>query len=239
MRTRPITLDALIFAIKGEIVSFFIELLELTDESRVELESLPKIQDMLNGRMTLEEYKAFMTDIYHVVWHFCPIMAAAASRCSDDFVEVRQHLYHNIEEEKGHENMVLDDLKALGVDPDTVKASKASYSVQTMIAYNYHTVERVHPCTVIGMLYALELISSVYSGQLATSISLSLDLPMSKGFTFLDSHSAMDLDHIAALRELLQTIKDPKVQEIIIDAIRINFYMFVQFLDKDVPRLRP
>jgi pyrroloquinoline quinone (PQQ) biosynthesis protein C len=210
----------------------------LTDANRVELEGLPKIQEMLNGKMTQEEYKAFLMDIYHVVWHFCPIMATAASRCSDEFSEVRSHLYHNIEEEKGHENMVLDDLKAFGVDADAVRANKPSAPVLAMIAYNYYTSERVHPCTVIGMLYSLELISSVYSGQLATSISLGLDMPIAQGFTFLDSHSAMDLDHVAELRELLQKIEDPEVQEIIIDAIQMNFYMFIQFMEKDVPRVR-
>jgi pyrroloquinoline quinone (PQQ) biosynthesis protein C len=211
-------------------MSFFIRLLETTDARRVELEALPKIQEMLNGKMTREEYKTFLLDLYHIVWHFCPIMAAAASRCPDEFKEVRYHLYHNIDEEKGHEIMVLDDLKAFDVDPDMAKKSTPSHAVQAMIAFNYYTCERVHPCSVVGMLYALELISSVYSGQLAASISLGLDMPVTKGFTFLDSHSAMDLNHVAELRELLQTIRDPHVQDIIINAIQMNFYMFIQFM---------
>ncbi len=211
-------------------MSFFIRLLETTDANRCELEGLPKIQEMLNGKMTREEYKAFLMDLYHIVWHFCPIMAAAASRCPDDFKEVRYHLYYNIDEEKGHEMMVLEDLKAFGVDADTVRASVPSHAVQAMLAFNYYTCERVHPCSVVGMLYGLELISSVYSGQLATSISLGLDLPITQGFTFLDSHSAMDLDHVAELRKLLQTIHDPHVQDIIINAIQMNFYLFIQFM---------
>lgn len=211
-------------------MSFFIKLLETTDASRCELEALPKIQDMLNGKMTREEYKTFLIDLYHIVWHFCPIMAAAASRCPDQFAEVRYHLYHNIDEEKGHEKMVLSDLEVFGVSEDVVKSTPPSYPVQAWIAYNYHACERIHPCCVIGMLYALELISSVYSAQLATSISLGLDMPLPHGFSFLDSHSAMDLDHVAELRELLQTIDDPATQETIINAIQINFYLFINFL---------
>lgn len=214
-------------------MSFFIELLETTDANRCELEGLQKIQDMLNGKMTREEYKTFLTDLYHIVWHFCPIMAAAASRCPDQFADVRYHLYHNIDEEKGHEKMVLEDLKVFGVDADTVMSSRPSYAVQTLVAYNYYASERIHPCCVVGMLYALELISSVYSGQLATSISLGLDMPLPDGFSFLDSHSAMDLDHVAELRELLQTIEDPAVQAIIINAIKVNFYLFIAFLETE------
>ncbi|HEV7619452.1 MAG TPA: iron-containing redox enzyme family protein [Burkholderiaceae bacterium] len=211
-------------------MSFFIRLLETTDANRCELEGLPKIQEMLNGKMTREEYKAFLIDLYHIVWHFCPIMAAAASRCPDEFKEVRYHLYHSIEEEKGHETMVLNDLKVFGISAETVQASVPSYAVQAMLGYNYYTCERIHPCSVAGMLYGLELISSVYSGELATSISLGLDMPLPHGFTFLDSHSAMDLDHVAELRKLFQTIHDPHVQEIIINAIQMNFYLFTEFM---------
>jgi pyrroloquinoline quinone (PQQ) biosynthesis protein C len=212
-------------------MSFFIRLLETTDANRCELEGLQKIQDMLNGKMTKEEYKTFLMDLYHIVWHFCPIMAAAASRCPDEFVDVRYHLYHSIDEEKGHEKMVLDDLLVFGVDAETVKAAPVSHPVQALLAYNYYASERIHPCCVVGMLYALELISSVYSGQLATSISLGLDMQPPYGFSFLDSHSAMDLDHVAELRELLQTITDPAVQDIVINAIQMNFYLFIAFLE--------
>lgn len=212
-------------------MSFFIRLLEMTDANRCKLEGVQKIQDMLNGKMTRDEYKAFLMDLYHIVWHFCPTMAAAASRCPDQFKDVRYHLYHSIEEEKGHEDMVLADLEVFGVDADTVRASPPSYPVQAMLAYNYYTSERVHPCSVVGMLYALELVSSVYSGQLATSISLGLDMPLPQGFTFMDSHSAMDLDHVAELRELLRTIEDPQVQDIIINAIQMNFHLFIQFME--------
>jgi pyrroloquinoline quinone (PQQ) biosynthesis protein C len=213
-------------------VSFFIELIEATDTSRRDMEALPKVQDMLNGRMSETEYKAFLMDLYHVVWHFCPIMAVAASRCNDQFIDVRYHLYHNIEEEKGHENMVLNDLAHFGVDADVVRASMPSSSVQAMVAYNYHVSERVHPCCVLGMLYVLEIISSVYGGQVASSIAGGLHKSLPDGFSFLESHAAMDLDHMAKLRALLQTIDDESVQNMVINAIHMNFYLFSQFLSQ-------
>lgn len=211
-------------------MSFFIRLIESTDTSRRELEALPKVQDMLNSRMSKEAYKAFLTDLYHIVWHFCPTMATAASRCSDEFIDVRHHLYNNINEEKGHEKMVLNDLAAFDVNTEWVKSSAPSYPVQAMIAYNYHAAERIHPCTVLGMLYVLEIISSVYGGQVATSISKGLNMELPDGFTFLESHASMDLDHMAKLRTLLQTIKDERIQEIVINSIHMNFYHFIQFL---------
>jgi pyrroloquinoline quinone (PQQ) biosynthesis protein C len=213
-------------------MSFFIELIEATDTSRREMEALPKVQDMLNGRMSEEDYTIFLKDLYHIVWHFCPIMATAASRCPDKFIDVRYHLYHNIDEEKGHENLVLNDLAHFGVDIISVKTSPPSFSVQAMIAYNYYASERIHPCCVIGMLYVLEIISSVYGGQVASSIANGLHKSLPDGFSFLESHASMDLDHMAKLRELLQTIDDAAVQEHVIHSIHMNFHLFSQFLSQ-------
>lgn len=213
-------------------MSFFIELIESTDNSRRAMEALPRVQDMLNGRMSREAYKTFLMDLYHIVWHFCPTMAAAASRCPDEFIDVRQHFYESILEEKGHESMVLKDLAAFDVRPELVTASPPSYAVQSMIAYNYHASERIHPCAALGMLYVLEILSSVYGGQVATSISKGLKMELPEGFSFLESHASMDLDHMAKLRTLLQTIRDEPTQKVVINAIHMNFYHFSQFLSQ-------
>jgi hypothetical protein len=76
----------------------------------------------------------------------------------------------------------------------------------------------------------LEWISSVYAGQLASAIALGLQMSQEAGFTFLYSHVAMELDHVAELRALLQTMNDSAMQKIIIDAIQMNFYLFITFM---------
>src|SRR3954462_14856712 len=124
-------------------MSFFITLVELSDASRRSLEEIPKMHTMIHEGLPLPEYQAFLHDLYHIVWHFCPIMAAAASRCADEFVDVRYHLYHNIDEEKGHEKMLLEDLKVFGVDAETVKCTPPTFPVQAWIAYNYYACERI------------------------------------------------------------------------------------------------
>src|SRR5688572_28868829 len=97
-------------------MSFFITLVEMTDASRREIETVPKVHSMINHGLPLAEYQAMLHDLYHIVWHFCPIMAAAAARCDDRFRDVRFELYGRIEEEKGHEAWVLEDIEAVGGD---------------------------------------------------------------------------------------------------------------------------
>jgi pyrroloquinoline quinone (PQQ) biosynthesis protein C len=126
--------------------------------------------------------------------------------------------------------MVVADLKTFGMDEKIVVSTPPSAPVQAMIAYNYYAAERIHPCTVLGMLYVLEIISSVYGGQVAHSIAEGMDMPLPEGFTFLESHASMDLDHMANLRTLLGTIHDPEVQQTVTSSIEMNFYLFIAFL---------
>jgi pyrroloquinoline quinone (PQQ) biosynthesis protein C len=210
-------------------MSFFITLIETTDASRRELEAEPKIHSMIHHGLSLPEYRAFLHDLYHIVWHFCPIMAAAASRCDDRFHSVRHELYERIGEEKGHEEWVMDDIRATGGDPERTRSIAPSAPVQSMIAFNYWSAERQHPCAVLGMLYQLEVISSVYGGRVAGAIAKAIGRDVeSGGFRFLTSHASMDQDHMAKLNVLVKTISDAGAQAAIVNSTRVNFHQFGQ-----------
>lgn len=213
-------------------MSFFITLVEMTDSSRRELELVPKVHSMIHHGLPLAEYKAFLHDLYHVVWNFCPVMAAAAARCDDRFRDVRYELYERIEEEKGHEAWVLEDVEAMGGDVSHVKANAPSAPVQALIAFNYWAADRVHPCSVLGMLYMLEVVSSVYGGRVADSIAHALKRDVDAGgFKFLSSHATMDVEHMAKLNRLVKTIGDPEAQRAIINSTRVNFYQFSKMFE--------
>jgi pyrroloquinoline quinone (PQQ) biosynthesis protein C len=208
-------------------MSFFITLVEDSDAGRRALEDEPRVHAMIHHGLKLEEYRAFLHDLYHIVWHFCPVMAGAVARCGDEFRDVRYALYERIEEEKGHESWVLEDIEAMGGDVAAARANPPSAPVQAMIAFNYHGAERVHPCSVLGMLYMLEVVSSVYGGRVSDSIARALGRDVSGGgFRFLTSHATMDVDHMASLNKLVKTIADPGAQRSIINATRVNFFQF-------------
>lgn len=208
-------------------MSFFIELIEMTDANRRELEMIPKMHSMIHHGLTLAEYRAFLHDLYHIVWHFCPIMAVSAARCDDRFAQVRYELYERIDEEKGHEAWVLEDIETIGGDVAGAKSNPPSAPAQAMIAFNYHGAERVHPCSVLGMLYMLEVVASVYAGRVSDSIAHAIGRDVEGGgFKFLSSHSTMDVEHVAKLNVLLKTVEDPVAQNAIINSTRVNFYQF-------------
>ena len=210
-------------------MSFFLTLIESTDAQRRALEAVPKVHAMINHGLTLPEYRAFLHDLYHIVWHFCPIMANAASRCDDELRGVRYDLYRRIAEEKGHEEWVLEDVRAVGGDVDAVRSTPPSVPVQALIAFNYYSADRINPCAPLGMLYTLEVVSSVYGGRVSDSIAREIGRRVEDGgFKFLSSHAELDLDHMADLNKLIKTIDNSAAQQAIINSTRVNFYQFSQ-----------
>src|SRR5256886_7161526 len=191
-------------------MSFFIKLVELTDAERRELENAPKIHSMIHQGLTRDEYCRLLHNLYHIVWHFCPVMAVAAARCDDRFRGVRHELYERIGEEMGHEAWVLEDIEALGGDVREAREKLPSAPAQAMIAFNYYGAERVHPCSVLGMLYMLEVVSSVYGGRVSESIAHALGRDVDTGgVKFPSSPATPGQDHPAQLKALVKTIAAP------------------------------
>jgi heme oxygenase len=76
------------------------------------------------------------------------------------------------------------------------------------------------------MLYALEVIASVYGGPFASAIQESLLLDGERGVSFLASHATMDAKHMAELREVLNRVEDEAAREAIVEATLVNFHHF-------------
>jgi pyrroloquinoline quinone (PQQ) biosynthesis protein C len=215
-------------------MSFFITLVESSDAHRRAIERMPKVNAMVHKGLTLPEYRAFLRDLYHIVWHFCPIMQVAVDRCDESLAAVRCDLLERIQEETGHDAWVIDDIVAVGGDPARARVEAPSIPVQAMIGFNYYAAERVHPCSVLGMLYVLEVIASVYGGKAADAIARANGRKTSAGgFRFLSSHATMDADHMAKLNVLLKTIDNPAAQAAIVNSTRVNFHQFGQLFTEE------
>lgn len=209
--------------------AFFLDIVEKTDESRRAFETNPRIVDIVANGLPVERYRRLLLEIYHVVYHFNPTCAAAASRI--DNAAVRYFLYEHMMEEKGHEEWVLADLNFVGVSREAALAYQPSTAMLTLNGYNYWMADRRHPCSVLGMLYALEVIASVYGGPIAAAITESLLLQDDQGITFISSHVTMDAEHMADLRLILNKIEDPEAQSAIIESVKVNFEQFTRVLE--------
>jgi pyrroloquinoline quinone (PQQ) biosynthesis protein C len=212
-------------------LSFFAELVTRTDEDRRGFETHPVVVAAVADGMSVERYRALLLELYHVVWHFNPVCAAAASRMDDRLQPVRHFLYEHMHEETGHEDWVLNDLQAIGVAPEVSRAHAPSVHTLALNGYNYWAADRRHPCSVLGMLYALEVIASVYGGPFASAIREALLLDGQQGVSFIDSHATMDAQHMAELRTLMNRVHDDEALAAVVESTRVNFHHFTRIIE--------
>lgn len=211
--------------------AFFSELVMRTDEARRAFETHPVVLDAVANGMQVERYRKFLLELYHVVWHFNPVTAAATSRIADSHRQIRYHLYEHMHEESGHEEWVLNDLDAVGVTPQDTRAYPPSIDTLALCGYNYWAADRGNPCSVLGMIYALEVIASVYGGPFASAIKESLLLEGERGISFIGSHATMDMEHMASLRTVLNTIEDEPARSAIVESTMVNFHLFTRIFE--------
>jgi pyrroloquinoline quinone (PQQ) biosynthesis protein C len=81
------------------------------------------------------------------------------------------------------------------------------------------------------MVYALEVVASVYGGPLTSAISESLLLADERGISFISSHATMDAEHMAELRVILNKINDEAAQEAIVESTEFNFHQFGRVIE--------
>jgi hypothetical protein len=118
-------------------LSSFAELIMRTDEDRRAFETHPVVVDAVAQGMTVERYRALLLELYHVVWHFNPVCAAAASRMgtpADEALQpIRHFLYEHMFEETGHEQWVLNKLDGEAALAAVVESTRVNFHHFTRI----------------------------------------------------------------------------------------------------------
>ena len=211
--------------------NYFLDLVSRTDESRREFENHPVVMDAVAHGMSVERYQRLLLELYHVVWHFNPICAAAASRMGDAYQPIRYFLYEHMQEESGHEQWVLNDLQAMGVSRAEGLSHAPDVHTLALNGYNYWAADRRHPCSALGMLYALEVIASVYGGPFTSALKERLLLDGEQGVSFIGSHATLDAEHLAELRLILNRLPADESRDAVVESVQVNFHHFTKVIE--------
>ena len=99
------------------------------------------------------------------------------------------------------------------------------------MGYNHWAAERPHPCSVLGMLYSLEVIASVYGGPFASALREALLLDGNVGVSFIESHATLDGHHMADLRNILNQVAGAAARAAVLQSARVNFHHFTRIIE--------
>lgn len=203
-------------------MNFFNQLKEATRPQSELLVGCDMVQAALNADMSVEYYVAFLNQAYHHVRHTTPLLMAAGSRIPAEKEWLRNALAEYIEEEVGHQEWILNDIAACGYDADKARHSVPNRATEMMVAYAYHIIDRVNPVGFFGMVHVLEGTSINVADRAADGIAITTGLP-ANAFSYLRSHGALDIEHVAFFEGLMNRIDDPRDQHLITHCAK-NFY---------------
>ncbi len=203
---------------------------------RKELYSVPQLMDGLKGNISRETYIAYLTQAFHHVRHTVRFLMAMGVHLPESKKWLHDAIAEYIEEEKGHEEWILNDISAAGGDKERARNATPNLETQVLVAYNYDYIARKNPVGFLGMVFMLESTSIQIANNGADALKAKLNLPQT-AFTYLYSHGALDIEHMKFFEQLVNRITDPADQAAIIEVAQNAFRLFANVL-RSIPHVQ-
>ncbi len=176
---------------------------------------------LLQHQRARELFPRCLTVSYHVSRSMVPLMEAALERAQDlapdDPVAagLAAYLEHHIPEEMHSDEpggAVVDDLAALGLDPDKVRALPVTPQIGELVAEQLAWISDDHPVAILGFL---ELEAHQADRATIERLIERTRLPR-EAFSQLLLHARLDLVHAAELHRVLDSLPlEPEHEQLI------------------------
>jgi pyrroloquinoline quinone (PQQ) biosynthesis protein C len=217
-------------------MSNFQQLMQKTAPARQQFMEIPLIQEVVRKGASKDLYLDFLTQAYHHVKCTAPLLASAAGRCSVDDYVYQAALFEYIDEERGHELWILEDINALGGDAEEVRRSAPRLPCKLMVGHAYYLIDRVSPYAMLGMIHVLEGMAVALASKAVSAIRSSIASTSDEGFKYLTTHSDLDIAHAEFFEGLIDKIDRRHLPLVIGTAI--DFYKLYGDLFRELDQRR-
>ena len=206
-------------------MNFFDQLQEQTKAEREYLLSAPIIAQVMAGTVSPASYVAFLGQAYHHVKHTVLLLMACGARLPERLEWLREAIADYIEEEYGHQEWILNDIRACGADAEAVRVETPNLPTELMVSYVYDQINRCNPVSFFGMVNVLEGTSIALATQAAGIIKGELGLPP-QAFSYLTSHGSLDIEHIAFYEKLMNRLDEPADKAAVVHTAKVVYRLY-------------
>lgn len=207
-------------------MTFFQRLITETEAERLDFQSIGLIQHAVEKGVTRALYAKYLEQAYHHVRFTVPLLELARDKCGASDTAYSAALTEYIAEESGHDEWILDDIKALGVDAEAVRHGRGGFACRMMIGYAHYAIEHINPYALLGMVHVLEGMSVDLADKAAGAIASSFGDNPPNAFSYLTSHGALDTEHVQFFEELVNGIDNAALEDTIISAAKDFYVLF-------------
>jgi len=181
----------------------------------------PKFRGVFDGSATRASYIEFLSQTYHYLKQTPLTLRTAVQTLTNHpnpiYRQVRDRFVHHEQEEEGHEDWVLNDIRALGGDVEAVKKMDPCPAVKAYVAESAFIATSRQAIAVMGLAYLLEGLAQQLGLMAVDNLKSRSGIPnIEKAVTFLKGHGHLDQRHMEELRQVVAAITDDDDKDAIV-----------------------
>jgi hypothetical protein len=162
-------------------------------------------------------WPAYLVTEHEIIRATVPLTVAARNRAASSAdpicASLVTYLDEHVGEEDGHDERLLEDLEALGVERETVARRMPSPTVAQLVGAQYYWIEHHHPIAFLGFVAVMEGFPP--TPTLMRTLRMRTGLPEA-AFRTYDEHGRLDPGHRDHLDETIDSLGvTPAHEEII------------------------
>lgn len=188
---------------------------------------------LASGRLTLEEYRSILKQVYYYVREDPQLQALATVYFRGRQRDLIQNFYQHAISEIGHEQLALNDLATLGGEVEDIPYQNPLPATTALTAYAFYQIYNLNPLGYIGYLFFLEFVPT-QAGPVIAEQFREIGVK-DNALTFLRDHIEIDQAH----NRLMQRYADSLLQsEADIDsveyAMKTTSHLYEQMLSSAI-----
>jgi pyrroloquinoline quinone (PQQ) biosynthesis protein C len=150
----------------------------------------------------LRHYQGFLRETYHNTAQNPKTMALFMAHLQGGPRALEAKFTKHTAMEIGHDELALDDLRQLGVDPEPVRNGRPMPITEAMAAFIVFQIQHRNPLAYLGYLYHLEALP-MHFGESVIGALAKMGVPAS-ATSFLREHADADPVHVKWNREYME-----------------------------------
>ncbi len=189
------------------------------------------VKRLAEGRVTVKHYAAVMRQIFHQARENPQLQAFATMYFHGRQREMVAPFLKHAAQEIGHDQLALDDLRALDldIDVDEVPFESPLPATTALTAFAYYTISRGNPIGYLGYLYFLEHMPTASGGQYI-ALFTRVGVPES-AFSFIREHVTVDHAHNRLMERYVEAlVRDESDYQAMRHAMEVTGYLYAQMV---------
>ena len=191
-----------------------------------QLEATPLIARLSRGRLSPEDYRAFLCGLRQQVKDGALWMARAASNIGEPHLELRSLVLRHAVVEHRDFRLLEADYVAAGGGLEVIQAARKNVGSEALSAWMFHEASKPDPFGLLGAMWIIEGLGQIKALEWGRRIQAQLDLP-DEAVRFLVYHGENDVEHIAEFERMLALVlPDPEVAARIVRVAEVTARLY-------------